>query len=162
MRFGALIVAVLAIAWLVVIWTAPFMSTPLAGVVYGFGSLICHQIPERSFHLAALQLPVCARCTGIYAGGASGAVVWMASGRRPPDSIVQSRERLLLIGVVAALPTALTINSEWLGLWSPPNDVRALAGVPIGAVLVLIVLSALDRVRGLYPGASPFKIPRVP
>jgi uncharacterized membrane protein len=142
MRIAALLTAMLAIAWLAVLWTAPFMPTAIAGIVYGFGSLICHQLPERSFHLAALQLPVCARCTGIYAGGASGAIVWM-SGRKQPDSIFQSREGLLWICVVAAVPTAFTVNSEWLGLWTPSNDVRALAGVPLGAVLMMIVLSAL-------------------
>jgi hypothetical protein len=46
-----------------------------AFVVYGAGSVLCHQLPARSFHLWATQLPVCARCTGIYAGGAIAAVV---------------------------------------------------------------------------------------
>src|SRR5438552_2016659 len=38
--------------------------------VYAIGSLVCHQLPERSFHLESVPLPVCARCTGIYAGAA--------------------------------------------------------------------------------------------
>lgn len=29
---------------------------------------ICHQKPERSFFYKGNQFPVCARCTGIYAG----------------------------------------------------------------------------------------------
>lgn len=28
---------------------------------------ICHQKPERSLYIAGVQLPLCARCTGIYA-----------------------------------------------------------------------------------------------
>ncbi len=28
----------------------------------------CHQIPERSFFLLGYQLPLCARCTGIFLG----------------------------------------------------------------------------------------------
>lgn len=31
-------------------------------------SSVCHQIPERSFHIAETSLAVCHRCTGIYAG----------------------------------------------------------------------------------------------
>lgn len=31
-------------------------------------SSVCHQIPERSFHVADVSLAVCHRCTGIYAG----------------------------------------------------------------------------------------------
>lgn len=30
--------------------------------------LNCHQLSERSFHIGIRQLPVCARCLGIYVG----------------------------------------------------------------------------------------------
>lgn len=34
-----------------------------------FGKLFnCHQLPERSFHIHGVQLPLCARCTGILIG----------------------------------------------------------------------------------------------
>ena len=36
------------------------------------GYSICHQIPDRSFHLAEHRLPLCARCTGTYLGVAIG------------------------------------------------------------------------------------------
>ena len=54
---------------------------PAAAVAYLLGSQICHQIAERSFHLAGAQLPVCARCTGIYAGFAAGVVLATLSRR---------------------------------------------------------------------------------
>ena len=28
----------------------------------------CHQLPDRSFHICGFQLPLCARCTGIFLG----------------------------------------------------------------------------------------------
>ena len=31
-------------------------------------STVCHQLPERSFHIAGTSLAVCHRCTGIYVG----------------------------------------------------------------------------------------------
>ncbi len=37
-------------------------------VVYQAFSHLCHQIPERSFHIAGYPLAVCARCTGLYVG----------------------------------------------------------------------------------------------
>ncbi len=34
-----------------------------------FGRLFrCHQMSERSFHICNVQLPLCARCTGIFFG----------------------------------------------------------------------------------------------
>ena len=35
-------------------------------------SRICHQRPERSFAIAGIQMPVCARCSGLYVSGALG------------------------------------------------------------------------------------------
>jgi len=30
----------------------------------------CHRLPDRSFHFKGIPFPVCARCTGVYAGQA--------------------------------------------------------------------------------------------
>ena len=59
---------------MVLIIAAPFLWIPAAAVMYAAGSFICHQIPERSFHLDGIQLPVCARCFGLYGGGALGSM----------------------------------------------------------------------------------------
>ena len=69
-------------SWAALLVAAPFLASrahasALASAlivgVYGIGSLICHQLPERSYHLWAAQMPVCARCTGIYFGAVLGA-----------------------------------------------------------------------------------------
>ena len=67
--------ALAAIVWLTLLILAPVLPVPMAGIVYALGSRICHQRPERSFHLFAAQLPVCARCVGIYAGAAIGSLL---------------------------------------------------------------------------------------
>jgi hypothetical protein len=57
----------------------------LTFAVYGTGSVVCHQLPERSFHVWGAQMPVCARCAGIYLGAAIAALVAAAPlKRRPP------------------------------------------------------------------------------
>jgi uncharacterized membrane protein len=111
-----------------------------AFVVYGAGSVLCHQLPARSFHLWATQLPVCARCTGIYAGGAIAAVVSVVR-LKPNATYVGAdrtrRARLLL--ATAFLPTAATLAFEWTTGQAPSNTVRALAGLPLGAAVVWIM-----------------------
>jgi len=107
-----------------------------AFVVYGAGSVLCHQLPARSFHLWATQLPVCARCTGIYAGGAIAAVV--SAVRLQPDGSNQTR-RARLILATAFLPTAATLVFEWTTGQAPSNAVRALAGLLLGAAVVWIM-----------------------
>lgn len=36
----------------------------------------CHQMPERSFFIRGRQLPLCARCSGILAGGILAVPLW--------------------------------------------------------------------------------------
>src|SRR4029453_18159539 len=88
-------VAVLAVAWLLLIVAAPVFWIPVAGVMYAAGSFICHQLPERSFHVQGAQLPVCARCLGLYCGGAFGSVMGASAVVRGP---INSRQPLLAPG----------------------------------------------------------------
>ena len=79
-----------AVTWLTLLVAAPVAMSRgrlpgLTLAVYQAGSLVCHQRPERSFHLAGVQLPVCARCFGLYLSGAvrSDAGVRATGGRSP-------------------------------------------------------------------------------
>lgn len=134
----------LSLAWLLLLVAAPVLapaSEGLAAVVYAIGSLICHQRPERSFHLGGHQLPVCARCLGLYAGGAAGLGVWWVRTRRQIDG--WSPRRALRVLLVAAVPTAATVATAWLGLGDPANTWRALLALPLGGAAGLIAAAAL-------------------
>jgi uncharacterized membrane protein len=129
-----------AIAWLAVLMAAPFLPAVPAAFVYLFGSRICHQIAERSFHLDGAQLPVCARCFGIYAGFAAGLLFAPARVRV---------RRVLLIG---AVPTLVTVAAEWAGLWQTSNMARAIAGLSLGIAIGAVVIAALAPRAGLHYG----------
>jgi uncharacterized membrane protein len=139
------LVAFLAVAWVALIVAGPILPPAPAGILYAFGSRICHQISARSFHLGASQLPVCARCLGIYAGFAIGLVAALsATLSRPvrPGALV----------AVGAVPTAITLLLEWAGLWPASNLTRAVAGVPLGVGVALVVMGALTRSRPIQSG----------
>src|SRR5437667_1873786 len=98
----------------------PYPPTPaylLSFGTYLVGSLLCHQLPERSFFLWGSQMPVCARCLGIYAGAAIAAVVWCARRAGPAcppkaDTLVgpYADRGWLIVGV---LPTIGSLLYEW-------------------------------------------------
>jgi len=108
---------------------------PLAFAIYAVGSFICHQKPERSFHLWMTALPVCARCTGIYLGAGLAAV---ASGFSQTARRVRRRADAAI--VLAALPTIATLLYEWATGIVPGNWIRAAAGSPLGAVIMHLLL----------------------
>jgi uncharacterized membrane protein len=137
---------VCAVLWAVLLPVAAFAVTrpsastgtyALALAVYGAGSYLCHQLPERSFHLWTVQLPVCARCTGIYAGGAVAAIARVVTPSASADAAATRRARMLV--AVALLPTAATLAFEWTTGQTPSNTIRALAGVPLGAAAAWIM-----------------------
>jgi uncharacterized membrane protein len=140
-------IAVLALAWLATLLAAPFLPTPLAGLLYAGGSLICHQLPDRSFHLHAYQLPVCARCFGLYAGGAAGSLAMAVFGRAlrfPSTATGRARHGLTAL---AALPTMLTVIAERVFGWPLSNEIRAVAALPLAAVVACVVMSALPTLH---------------
>lgn len=135
---------VAALLWVTILFAAPYAiasgNPPLvaaATFVYQGAGLICHQRPERSFHIAGVQLPVCGRCLGLYLSGAIGALAaWFGA------LTVAPRETRLLL-VVAAVPTAVTVSLEFLGLIHPTNPVRAASALPLGAAAAWIFVRSL-------------------
>lgn len=120
-----------AVIWLALLLVAPMFPREAAGL-YESASRICHQKPERSFHVAGTQLPVCARCFGLYASGAAGAIGAWLLGRSRRGTPNPGHARLLF--AAAAVPTVATVGVEWLGLAQPSNLGRMVAAVPLGAV----------------------------
>ena len=115
----------------------------LSDFIFAVGGLICHQRPERSFFIDGHQLPVCARCTGIYLSGVAGLIGWVAlkiaRGWRP---IAVDPRRSLRLLALAAIPTALSLASGALGLRDGANATRALLAIPLGATAGALVAAA--------------------
>jgi uncharacterized membrane protein len=132
------LLALTAVVWLALLMLAPVLPVPIAGIVYTLGSRICHQRPERSFHLLAVQLPVCARCAGIYGGAAVGLLLTLSASIR--QRLFPFSPRMLLLA--GALPTLMTLVLEWSGAWAGANNVRAAAGVTLGAAVAFVVARA--------------------
>ena len=142
-------IAAAAVAWGALLVVAPswraggvFPRAAVASVVYAVSDRVCHQLPGRSFTRDDVPMPVCARCTGLYASGAAGAtlaLLWSLSARgRSRDDVA----RLRLVLVASALPTALSWTLEVTGLYVPSMALRAVCAVPLGAVTGWVAVRA--------------------
>lgn len=147
-----------ALVWLAALVLAPYalasasaLLVSAASIVYEAAAAVCHQQPDRSFHLSAFQMPVCARCSGLYASGAFGAAAAWSSGRA---SLSPGTRGVRLALALAALPTAATWGLERLAVWQPGNIVRALAALPLGAaagwIFVTLLLAEARRHRAAF------------
>ena len=155
--------ALAALAWLALLIATPIGPTSLATLMYSVGAFICHQIPERSFHLGAFQIPVCARCLGIYTGFAVAACVHVLASSRGSIRWRLTPASARWVFAAGALPTAATLALEWSGVWRGSNIVRAIAGSALGIGVALVVMSvvatlhynACERRRPTEPSQLP-------
>ena len=138
------------------IWAATLVAAPLivatvshdapvlraAVAVYALSSFICHQRPERSFRLSGVQLPICARCEGLYLAAPLGIAGLMVTRRRYQRAI-SSRETWRRIIIVASVLTMMTLGWEWTTGEMTSGFVRAVAGGVLGAATAAAVTAAL-------------------
>jgi uncharacterized membrane protein len=92
-------------------------------------------------------MPVCARCLGLYAAGALGALTLVAVRRRQRVALPTTRVRAAL--AAAAVPLLLSVGLEWIGAIEGSNVSRFLSALPLGAAAgwLLQQLVATDEPR---------------
>ena len=142
----ALFVAAMAAGWAGWIVAAPLLAAAAptrpaawaAAVTYRAGAVICHQQDARSLHAGGVRMPVCARCFGLYAGGAMGAAAaaaWLLV--RRPARVPLGRMRGL--AVASGMPTLLAWAGEHVAGLAVPGSARAILALPLGAAVAAIV-----------------------
>jgi uncharacterized membrane protein len=107
-------------------------------VIYQVFSYLCHQIPERTFHLASHPFAVCSRCTGFYAGFA------LATLALP---LVRSLKRTdtahLIWLLLSAVPLAIDFGLTYFEIWENIHFTRVTTGALFGAVAAIYVVPGL-------------------
>lgn len=128
----------IALGWLVLIFGTPLLADShgvLSLILYRSFSAVCHQMPERSFHLHGFPLAVCSRCTGIYAGFLVGLLIAPLV-RNLRECEMPHRRWLIL----AALPMLADFGVDFVGLANNTFVSRATTGALLGMVAAFYVL----------------------
>ncbi len=134
MKSRSSFVTVIAV-WCLLITAVPLLmdrAPVLSAFLFLSFSPICHQIPERSFFILGHQLPVCARCAGIYFGGLLGS--FFVRKKSPPP----------LFLVLALIPMAIDGGTQLLWREST-NIIRLATGLVAGFAVVFYLYPGLSR-----------------
>jgi uncharacterized membrane protein len=106
--------------------------------IYQAFSFVCHQIPERSFFVAAHKFAVCSRCTGLYSGFATAILVYPVV-----KSLRQTEAPARTWLFIAAAPLAIDYSLGYLGIWDNTHTSRFVTAALLGAVSVFYVMPGL-------------------
>ena len=145
-----MVTLIVVLVWVGAIVAAPLLATSgVSTVIYTFFSYICHQIPDRSLHIAGHQLGVCSRCFGVYFGVLAGVVVYPLW-RRLDETEPLSRVWLFASLIPITVDWSLTV----FGIWENTHLSRFVTGLILGfACATFIVPAVVDITRNLsQPG----------
>ena len=149
----------LVIAAFLLVFTGWMLNTPpgFFGKADAIGYAFCHRISERSFHIGSYQLPLCARCSGMYLGAMTGLVLQSIVGRKRGKMPHWSILTLLAIFLVAF---AVDGSNSYLyllkqvqpgflpkvpNLYVPNNTLRLLTGSGMGLGMAALLFPAFNQ-----------------
>lgn len=123
----------------------------LMGKADAIGYAICHRIDLRSFHLGVRQMPLCARCTGIYLGAFFTLVALAALGRGRVGGLPTTPILVVLIGFIGAMGVdGLNSYAGFFGgrvpqLYEPSNELRLVTGTLCGVAVACLIYPVFNQ-----------------
>jgi uncharacterized membrane protein len=129
----------------------------LLGKADALGYAVCHRIDARSFHIGTRQLPLCARCSGMYLGALLGLVFMSVT--VPKRAGMPSKSLFVALGLLVIAFGVDGVNSyvtlmRQIGtpffsslptLYEPNNTLRLLTGTGMGLVIAVVLFPAFNQ-----------------
>lgn len=128
-------------AWVFVIVLAPVAAAnnleSVANPIYSFFSYLCHQVPERSFHIENHSFAVCSRCFGVYFGLLAGFVIY------PFFFKLENTEPLPRYWLFLSLvPVSIDFLLGVFGIWENTHWSRFVTGMILGIACAVFIIPA--------------------
>ena len=148
LALGVVLLVLAVMGWFAVTDSSHLAHDPaLAGGDY-VGAAICHRITDRSFAINGRQLPLCARCTGMYLGVALAFGVLLLAGRWRRTDLPPLPLLITLVGFIGLMGIdGLNSYSHFFPnfphLYEPQNWLRLTTGMGAGLAMGLLIFPAL-------------------
>jgi uncharacterized membrane protein len=147
------------------------LGTPegLLGKADAVGYAVCHRIEARSFFIGDRQVPLCARCSGMYLGAVLGlvyqAVLFPRRAGYPPRRLWPLLGLLVLAFGIDGGNSYLHFFPGAPDLYEPQNWSRLLTGTGMGLVMAVALFPAVNQsvwkdtdFRPALPGFKHFTV----
>lgn len=141
----------LVVVGVVLLFVGWLINTPagLLGKADAVSYAVCHRIDLRSFHLGERQLPLCARCTGMYLGAMVALAFQVITARRragvPPKSVLALLAVMALAFVLDGANSFFSLIPGAPTLYQPQNWLRLLTGTGMGIVVAAALFPGFNQ-----------------
>ena len=120
------------------------------GKTWSVGRAVCHQLPSHSFTVNGQQLPLCARCTGIYLGAVMGLAGFFVLGRQrsvqwSPTPVLATLVGFIVILGVDGVNAFLHDLPNVPSLYEPQNWLRLITGTFHGLAMIAILMPVVNE-----------------
>jgi uncharacterized membrane protein len=139
---------VIAVSLLFIGW---LLNTPsgLLGKADAVGYAVCHRIDARSFHIGDRQVPLCARCTGMFLGAMLGLCYQAYFGKKrsgaPPIQVIVVLTFFVFAFIVDGLNSYVSLIPGINPVYEPFNELRLITGTGIGLVIAAALFPAFNQ-----------------
>jgi len=120
---------------------------PPCKYIYMFGDLWCHQRSDRSLFINGNQMPVCARCLGIFIGAPLGILASMLT--KISDFHESLHKKVLVIVSIGYAPILTDSIGQSVKLWDSVNPIRLATGAAAGTsfgIILGILFNVIEEV----------------
>jgi uncharacterized membrane protein len=144
----------IVVVWVLLIVLPPILAaagqTGTASPIYHFFSFICHQMPDRSFHILEHQFAVCSRCFGVYFGLLGGLIAY------PLWRSIDNIDPLPRIWLFASMvPIAIDWSLGVLDIWHNNHASRFITGLILGVGCATYIMPALVEIVRNFSTPKP-------
>lgn len=143
-RYPVIFAAVLvSAAWLLI--TPPGIIGKVNAIAYA----VCHRIGTHSFYIGQQQMPLCARCTGMYLGAVLGIIFQSVTARRragfPGWKVGIFLGILFIAFAMDGTNSFLHFFPGMPSLYEPNNWLRLLTGTGMGLVIAAVLFPVVNQ-----------------
>ncbi len=140
----------LSIPAALLVFTVWFLYTPagVLGKADAVAYAVCHRISTHSLFIGTSQMPLCARCTGMYLGAILCLVYQAVQGRKgslPPKRMYAVFGLLVLAFGIDGVNSYLSFFPHAPSLYQPQNWLRLITGTGMGLTITAFLLPVFNQ-----------------
>ncbi len=134
--FALILLWCIGILWEVVVQQFPQLLITLPFLKYNY-TIVCHQEPEKLFHIGNFKTLVCSRCAGIYFGSLFSAFLIL---------IGLSKSVSTKVLLYFSLPMFLDVLLYSFGIYTYSHNFALLTGLLLGSVGFIYIQDAIIKI----------------